>query len=170
MHNKALVLATPLAIVLLLLLLAAGCAPAPEPVPPGEAPALVATPEEEVHKWVAVGIHTPGELAHSFEQELATKVVNMDSWNALSPDLQRIVELAAKHYSRMRAMHHEALDHEHLQKMKDFGVEVIQWTPEEIARGMEYSRGTWEGFAVDDLSRRVLESQKAYMRTIGLIE
>jgi TRAP-type mannitol/chloroaromatic compound transport system substrate-binding protein len=97
-------------------------------------------------------------------------VVNMDSWNALSPDLQRIVELAAKEYSRMRAMHHEALDHEHLQKMKDFGVEIIQWTPEEIARGMEYSRGIWEGFAVDELSRRALDSQVQYLRMIGLIE
>ena len=364
MRKKALTVS--LAIMLVLLIVAAGCAPAPapEPVPPGEVPAPVAVPEE-VHEWVAVGMHTPGEAAHAFEQELMQIIeeatggriqielhpigalvppfetfdavstgavdlslktpmwwggkepatvlltglpgsfthwyqidfwywrhggidlareayakhniyfvgpaafgvpplgaemvmsrvpirniddyrglkvrsggaaakwfeglgasivslpgpelsaalekgvvdaaewvgptlnwglglhevadygiipglhsplmvnefaVNMDSWNALSPELQRIVELAAKEYSRMRAMHHEALDHEHLQKMIDFGVEIIQWTPEEIARGMEYSRGIWEGFAVDELSRRVLDSQMEYMRMIGLIE
>jgi TRAP-type mannitol/chloroaromatic compound transport system substrate-binding protein len=319
-----------LAIMLVLLLVAAGCAPAaapaPEPVPPADPPAPVAAPAE-VHEWVAVGIHTPGEAAHAFEQELvqiieeatggriqielhpigalvppmetfdavATGAVDLSLktsmwWGGKEPamvlltslpgsfthwyqldfwywrhggiDLAReafakhniyfvgpaafgtppfgaemvmsrvpirsiddykglkvrsggaaakwfeavgasvvsipgpeisaalekgvvdaaewvgptlnwglgLHELAAKQYSRMRAMHHEALDHEHLQKMKDFGVEIIQWTPEEIARGQEVARGIWEGFAVDDLSRRVLESQMAYMRLIGLIE
>lgn len=117
----------------------------------------------EVTPYVIMpGLHTP-----LMQNEVA---VNMDAWNELPADLQLIVELAAKEYSRMRAMHHESLDHFYLQEMKDYGVEVIEWTPEEIARGMEYSRSIWEDFAVDDLSRRALDSQMEYMRLIGLIE
>lgn len=117
---------------------------------------------EVVDYVIMPGLHTP-----LMQNEVA---VNMDSWNELPDDLKIIVELAAKEYSRMRAMHHEKLDHYYLQQMKDYGLEVIVWTPEEIARGMEYSRSIWEDFAVDELSRKALDSQMEYMKMIGLIE
>lgn len=110
---------------------------------------------------------TPGIHTLLMQNEIA---VNMDSWNELPEDLQKIVELAAKEYSRMRAMHHETLDHYYLDQMRDYGLEVIQWTPEEVARGMEYARTLWDDFARDDLSRRALDSQMEYMEMIGLIE
>jgi len=113
---------------------------------------------------IVPGLHTP-----LMQNEIA---VNMDRWNELPEDLQLILELCAKEYSRMRAMNHEPLDHYYLEQMIDYGVEVINWydTPEEIERAKQYSLELWEEFAVDDLSRKALDSQLEYMRMIGLVD
>jgi len=119
----------------------------------------------EVAPYVIIpGLHTP-----LMQNEVA---VNMDSWNELPDDLKAIVELCAKDYSRTRAMKHEALDVYYLERMKEYGVQVINWydTPKEIERAMAYSRTLWEGFAVDDLSRKALNSQMEYMKLIGLVK
>ena len=111
----------------------------------------------------------PGMHTTLMQNEVA---VNMDAWNEMPADLQAIVELCAKDYSLSRAMKHETLDVYYLEQMKEYGLEVINWydTPEEIERAREYSMSIWDEFAVDDLSRRALESQKDYLRIIGLLE
>jgi len=97
-------------------------------------------------------------------------IVNMDEWNKLPDDLKAIMEVALKELSMRKAQRFENLDLYYLDKMKEEGVEVIEWTPEEIARASEYSRTLWEKFATDDLSRRILESQKNYLKLIGVID
>jgi TRAP-type C4-dicarboxylate transport system substrate-binding protein len=80
------------------------------------------------------------------------------------------METATKELSVNKAQTFEKLDHYYLDKMREEGVEVIEWTPAEIARGLEYSMSIWEGFAVDELSRKVLDSQIAYLKLIGVIQ
>lgn len=95
--------------------------------------------------------------------------VNMDAWNELPPDLQAIMEVATKELSVTKAQRFERLDEEYLERMAEY-VEIIQWTDEEIQRATEYAMTLWDDFATDELSEKALESQKAYMRTIGIID
>ena len=107
------------------------------------------------------GLHTP---------LMASEViVNLDEWNQLPDDLKALLEVAVKELSARKAQRFENLDHYYLDKMKEKGVEVIVWSPEEIARATEYSMTLWESFATDDLSRRILESQKEYLKMVGVI-
>ena len=108
------------------------------------------------------GLHTP---------LMASEVtVNMEAWNSLPDDLKAIMETATKELSVRKAQRFENLDHYYLDKMKEAGVEVIVWSPQEIARAMEYSKTLFEGFATDDLSRRALESQLNYLKMIGVLQ
>jgi len=122
----------------------------------------------------ALGLHeaAPYVIMPGFHTPLMASevIVNMDAWNELPDDLKAIMETATKELSARKAQRFENLDHDALGKMREQGVEIIVWTPAELARAKEYSMGIWEGFAVDDLSRRALDSQLEYMRMIGLIE
>gem|GEM_PF-6823900 len=68
-----------------------------------------------------------------------------------------------------KAQRFERLDEEYLERMEEY-VEIIQWSDEEIQRATEYAMTLWDDFATDELSERALESQKDYMRTIGIID
>lgn len=122
----------------------------------------------------ALGLHeaapyviTPGLHTSLMASEV---IVSLDEWNALPDDLKAIMEVAVKELSIRKAQRFEKLDHYYLKKMKEHGVEVIEWSPEEIARAVQYSMTLWESFATDDLSRRVLASQVAYLKMAGIID
>ena len=122
----------------------------------------------------ALGLHeaapyviTPGLHTLLMASEVT---VNMDSWNELPADLQAIMEIATKELSIVKAQRFEKLDHEFLARMADGYVEVITWEPEEIQRATEYAQTLWDNFATDELSTKALESQREYMRTIGIID
>lgn len=122
----------------------------------------------------ALGLHeaadyviTPGMHTLLMASEVT---VNMDDWESLPPDLQAIMEVATKELSVMKAQRFEDLDHEFLQRMADDYVEVIEWEDEEIQRATEYAQTLWDDFATDDLSEQALESQREYMRKIGIID
>ncbi len=97
-------------------------------------------------------------------------IVSLDEWNELPDDLKAIMEVAVKELSVRKAQRFERLDHYYLEKMRAQGVEIIEWEPEEIARAVKYSMTLWESFATDDLSKRVLESQVAYLKMAGIID
>ena len=122
----------------------------------------------------ALGLHeaapyvvTPGMHTLLMASEVT---VNMDAWNELSPDLQAIMEVATKELSINKAQTLEAIDHDYLQQMEEYGVEIIQWEQEEIDRATEYSRTLFDEFAVDELSEQALESQMEYMQMIGILD
>jgi len=95
---------------------------------------------------------------------------NMQVWNDLPADLQRIIEVAAMAYGTYKGHAFEDLDKYYLQKMIDEGVEVIVWEEKEVERAMQAGKALWPEFAVNDLSRKVWDSQLKYMKMIGLVE
>lgn len=122
----------------------------------------------------ALGLHeaapyviTPGLHTSLMASEV---IVSLDEWNELPDDLKAIMEVAVKELSIRKAQRFEKLDHYYLERMKEHGVEVIEWAPEEIARAVQYSMTLWESFATDDLSKRVLDSQVAYLKMAGMID
>ena len=85
-------------------------------------------------------------------------------------DLQRIIEVAAMAYGVYKGHAFEDLDKHYQQKMIDEGVEVIVWNEKEVERAMQAGKALWPEFAVNDLSRKVWDSQLKYMRMIGLMD
>ena len=110
----------------------------------------------------------PGLHARTMVDDVA---VNMDAWKELPADLQAILEAVTREFSQIMANEYELLDHEAIRKMEEFGVEIIEWAPAEVAKATRLAMKLWEELAAEDpLSAKAVESQMEYMRLVGIID
>lgn len=59
--------------------------------------------------------------------------INLDLWNSLSPEDQKILKDIAVEEERLQNAAIQAVEEEYTKKLTDYGVEVITFTPEELA-------------------------------------
>lgn len=118
---------------------------------------------------------TPGLHTALMSSEAAA--FNMDVWNELPEDLQKIIEVAGTKYGHLKGHAFEDMDYEYLERMKDENpdLEVITLDDEAIEEAREYAQSDlWPRFEEspydDDLSQRIWESQQEYMELIGLLD
>lgn len=101
----------------------------------------------------------------------ADVAVNMDRWNALSDDLKAIMEMAVRDFSRDMIQTIALEDVRAEREAAEQGIEIIAWSEEERRRFREVSLQAWEEWATkSEMSRRVLDSQLAFMRQIHLLD
>lgn len=110
----------------------------------------------EVAKYAHVpGIHQPTSLMEM--------VINKESWEALSPDLQAIVREAAKATTIEGLGNSMVKDSEALDLIKEAGVEIVKLSPELMSEIADIAHDLYEEkSAKDPFFKKVYESQMKY--------
>lgn len=107
------------------------------------------------------GFHSAGNLDVS---------VNLRRWNALSPDLQSILTVAVRDFTRDSIQSNEIANRETAIKLKSEGVELTNWTPAERNRYRSASREQWHVWAQKSpMAKKILASQESFLKTLGVL-
>ena len=118
----------------------------------------------EVAKYIILpGFHQPTTAT--------CYVANLAAWNKLPDDIKAIVETAAREASAELFQLHLVKGMEALEKFKEKGCEVIYLPDDEIKKIRLTAMEVWEEYAAkSDTARKVLDSQKAWMKKLGLLD
>jgi TRAP-type mannitol/chloroaromatic compound transport system substrate-binding protein len=118
----------------------------------------------EVAKYIILpGFHQPTTAT--------IYAVNMAAWKKLPPDIQAILECAAREASAELFQLHLVRGMEALEKFKEKGCEVIYLPDEEVKKIRKIAMEVWEEYAnKSETARKVLDSQKAWMKKLGLLD
>jgi TRAP-type mannitol/chloroaromatic compound transport system substrate-binding protein len=96
---------------------------------------------------------------------------NLNAWNKLPDDVKAILECAVRESSADLFQLHMTRGMDALEKFKEKGVTVIYWPDSEVKKARQTAMAVWEEYGKkSDAARKVLDSQKAWMKQLGLIE
>lgn len=96
--------------------------------------------------------------------------VNKERWDALSPDLQRIVEMALKKAAHERATEDRVLNPLVAQKLQKEGVTIHAWPEAEMEKFRKTAQPVWEAYASESpAAKKVYDSHAAFMKKIGIL-
>lgn len=118
----------------------------------------------EVAKYIILpGFHQP-TTATCF-------VANMPAWQKLPKDVQEILEAAVRETSAELFQENLVKDFEALDKFKEKGCEVIHLPESEVRKIREVAMEVWEEYGnKSPEAREILDSQKKWMKLLGLID
>ena len=118
----------------------------------------------EVAKYIVLpGIHQPVTATYY--------AANLKAWNKLPKDIQAILECAAREAAADLFQLNITRSMEALQKFKDKGCQVLYLPVADTMKAREVAMEVWEEYGnKSDLARKVLDSQKAWMRELGLLK
>lgn len=118
----------------------------------------------EVAKYIILpGFHQPTTAT--------CYAANMNSWNKLPEDIQGIVETAAREASAELFQLHLVKGIEALEKFKQKGVEVIYLPDSEVKQIRQTAMDVWAEYgAKSEKAQKILDSQKAWMKQLKLID
>lgn len=95
-------------------------------------------------------------------------LIHKDAWNTLPPDLQRMMEEAAKLASFDYMARGAQLDAEAIQTMQEAGVEVVRIPEEEWSKMEQKARELWTEYADEDpLAARAVKLMEEYLAELG---
>lgn len=117
----------------------------------------------EVAKYfMMTGLHAPAQTS--------AFVVRMDKWEALSPDLQRILETAVRELSAETWLGWAVANYEARKKMLARGNVEVFFGEECWAKALETAKGIWaEWKEKNPMIRRIIESKLEFKRHLGVI-
>ena len=93
------------------------------------------------------------------------------SWEKLPDDIKAILESATREWCWDSYERIAVEDLKVVKELKDQGVEVIQWSDEDLRAVRMVSREIWDEFAQKSpMTKKVLDSQKAWLKELGLID
>ena len=117
------------------------------------------------HKIAKYPLH-PG--FHSMPS--AEVAVNMAKWNALSPDLKVMMEVAVRDFAREMVQRIAMEDLKAQEQAKAQGFEIVTWSPEERRNFRKVAEGAWADWAKKSpLSQKVYDSQTAFLKKLQLL-
>lgn len=97
--------------------------------------------------------------------------VNLDIWNALADDLKAMVETAVRDLNLDMILAMEAGDLVAREQAVAQGAELVAWPEEERRKLRALAAEVWAEYGQrNDLSRRIYESNLAFLQELGLIE
>jgi TRAP-type mannitol/chloroaromatic compound transport system substrate-binding protein len=117
----------------------------------------------EVAKYIILpGFHQPVTATYY--------AANLKAWNKLPKDIQAILECAAREAAADLFQLNKTRSMEALKKFKAKGCKVIYLPESDIMKARKIAMEVWEEYANKSaLARKVLDSQKAWMRELGLL-
>jgi TRAP-type mannitol/chloroaromatic compound transport system substrate-binding protein len=97
--------------------------------------------------------------------------VNLQEWNKLPADIKAILESAAREWGWDSYERIAVEDLKVVKKLKNQGVDIIQWSDADLRRVRMVSREIWDEFSKKSpMTKKVLDSQKAWLKELGLID
>jgi TRAP-type mannitol/chloroaromatic compound transport system substrate-binding protein len=117
----------------------------------------------EVAKYIILpGFHQPVTATYY--------AANLKAWNKLPKDIQAILECAAREAAADLFQLNKTKSMDALKKFKEKGCQVIYLPEAEIMKARKVAMEVWEEYAnKSPLARKVLDSQKAWMKELGLL-
>ena len=117
----------------------------------------------EVAKYIILpGFHQPVTACYY--------AANLKAWNKLPKDIQAILECAAREAAADLFQLNKTRSIEALDKFKKKGVQVIYLPKDDVMQARKVAMEVWEEYANKSaLARKVLDSQKAWMKELGLL-
>ncbi len=101
----------------------------------------------------------------------AEVAVALPKWNALSKDLQLMLEVATRDFARDMIQRVAAEDFKAAEAAKAQGVELINWPPEERRKFRKLSQEAWADWAKKSpTAMKVYESQTAFLKRLQLLD
>ena len=95
---------------------------------------------------------------------------NLDVWNGLTEQQQRIIDTAWQKLGFQIALSNEKNNAEAAAELTAAGVTLYDWTPENRAAFRKAAQAAWEDWGDrSPEARAILESHKKYLRQLGLI-
>jgi TRAP-type mannitol/chloroaromatic compound transport system substrate-binding protein len=100
----------------------------------------------------------------------AEVAVTMAKWNALSPDLKALMEVAVRDFARDMVQRIALEDMKAAEQAKAAGFELVNWSPEERRKFRELSQQSWADWAKKSpTAQKVYDSQMAFLKKLQLL-
>ena len=117
----------------------------------------------EVAKYIILpGFHQPVTATYY--------AANLKAWNKLPKDIQAILECAAREAAADLFQLNKTRSIEALDKFKKKGVQVIYLPKDDVMQARKVAMEVWEEYANKSaFARKVLDSQKSWMKELGLL-
>jgi len=97
--------------------------------------------------------------------------VNINEWNKLPDDIKQILKTACREWCWDSIERIAVDDIRANADMKGKGVTAIAWSDEDLARVRLVAREIWDEFSKKSpMTKKVIDSQKAWLRELGLIK
>jgi TRAP-type C4-dicarboxylate transport system substrate-binding protein len=96
--------------------------------------------------------------------------INKEKWDALPPDIQRIIEVGLQKMSFQIAMLFEVENQKSAVMLAEKGVTFSDWSTEDRAAFREVAQAAWQDWGDrSPEARSLVDSHIAFMKTLGLI-
>ncbi len=97
--------------------------------------------------------------------------VNMDEWNKLPDDIKAILVSATREWCWDSVERIAIEDVKVIDELKKEGVTINTWNDEELRKIRAVAREIWDEFAQKSpMTKKVIDSQKAWVKELGLID
>ena len=96
--------------------------------------------------------------------------INKDKWESLPEDLRAIVAAACEKLTINSALDNFVANYNAVQELLPQGVTFHTWSAEDLKEYRRVALGEWPGYATSPMSKRIVESHRAFMKKIGLID
>ena len=90
-----------------------------------------------------------------------------DVWDAMPEHHKRILEVAMDSLALHNATINEVKNAQTAKELREQGVNLYEWTPEELAKFREAVRAGWEEFATTPESKALLQSHVDFLTQLG---
>lgn len=91
-------------------------------------------------------------------------------WETLDGDLQRLLELAVQNFALDMVQTLNKQNLEFADKLREEGIELVNWDQDARTQFRQAAVEVWDAYAQkNDLTKRAVESQKSFLRQIGLL-
>ena len=97
--------------------------------------------------------------------------INKAKWESLPPDLQRIIDVAMQKLAFQTALTFEIANNEAAATLREKGITLHDWSPEDRAAFRAAAQKAWQGWAEKTPEARALvDSHVAFMKKLGLVK
>jgi TRAP-type mannitol/chloroaromatic compound transport system substrate-binding protein len=97
--------------------------------------------------------------------------VNMKEWNKLPDDIKQILKTACREWCWDSIERIAIDDIRALKEMKEKGITALAWSDEDLKKVRAVAMEVWDEFAKKSpMTKKVVDSQKAWLRELGLIK
>ena len=110
---------------------------------------------------------TPG----FYSNPAADFAVNLDTWNELEPEVQKLIEMAVRDLDREMTAQTRLADLDVLANAEARGLTLVDWSEEERRAFREEAAVVWKDWSArSELAGRVYESHVAFLTKLGLLD
>ena len=102
---------------------------------------------------------------------LGSFTVNMKEWNKLPDDIKQILKTACREWCWDSIERIAIDDIRALKEMKEKGITTLAWSDEDLMKVRAVAMEVWDEFAKKSpMTKKVVDSQKDWLRELGLIK
>lgn len=111
--------------------------------------------------------HTTYPGFHSMPVDHVT--FNLDVWNSLPEDLQRIIEVAAQKLALQTTMTFDIANREAAAQVAEQGVTIHDWSTEDRTAFRRAAQAAWDDFADTPEAKALVQAHRAFLERIGAL-